>query len=57
MQDSYTDERSPGASVEERGRLAALEFLGAIRPEVDGVLQALVDDVREVFCTDPVPLP
>lgn len=36
----------------ETERLAALDHLGAVRPEVDSVLQQLVDDVREVFGTD-----
>ena len=50
MQHSYTDERL--LEERERGRVAALESLGAVRPEVDDVLQALVDDVRGVFGTD-----
>ncbi len=33
-------------------RLAALEYLNAVRPEVDHVLQELVDEVRGVFGTD-----
>ncbi|CAA9392721.1 MAG: hypothetical protein AVDCRST_MAG22-710 [uncultured Rubrobacteraceae bacterium] len=33
-------------------RLAALEYLGAARPEADHVLQELVDEVRGVFGTD-----
>lgn len=32
--------------------MAALEYLGAVRPEVDSVLQKLVDDVRAAFGTD-----
>jgi hypothetical protein len=32
--------------------VAALESLDAARPDVDDVLQALVDDVRGVFGTD-----
>ena len=35
----------------EEERLAALTFLDAVRPEVDGALQRLVDDTREVFGT------
>jgi signal transduction histidine kinase len=33
-------------------RLAALEYLRAIRPDVDHVLQELVDEVRDVYGTD-----
>ncbi len=36
----------------EGARLAAIEYLGAVRPEVDEVLQQLVDDVRGTFGTD-----
>ncbi len=32
--------------------MAALEHLGAARPEVDRILQDLVDDARRVFATD-----
>ncbi len=35
----------------EEERLAALTFLDAVRSEVDGALQRLVDDTREVFGT------
>jgi GAF domain-containing protein len=54
MQDGYGNGRPNGVALEERerGRVAALESLGAVRPEVDDVLQALVDDVRGVFGTD-----
>ena len=54
MRDDHPDERAGGVAVaeRERGRLAALESLGAVRPEVDDVLQDLVDDVRGVFGTD-----
>ena len=52
MRDDHLDERSGGVAVAERGRVAALESLGAVRPEVDGVLQDLVDDVRGTFGTD-----
>ena len=54
MRDGLTNGRPTGLELEERelGRLAALESLDAVRPEVDGVLQALVDDVREIFGTD-----
>jgi GAF domain-containing protein len=33
-------------------RLAALEYLRAVRPDVDHVLQELVDEVRGVYSTD-----
>src|SRR4051794_27337355 len=36
----------------ETERLAALDYLHAVRPEADEVLQQLVDAVREVFETD-----
>lgn len=36
----------------EGARLAALEYLGAVRPEVDSILQKLVDDVRTTFGTN-----
>ena len=36
----------------EAERLAALDYLDAVRPEVDHVLQELVDDVRGIFGTD-----
>ena len=36
----------------ETERLTALDHLDAVRPEVDSVLQQLVDDVREAFGTD-----
>lgn len=54
MQEDYTNGRPSGVAVaeRERGRVAALESLGAVRPEVDDVLQALVDDVRGVFGTE-----
>ncbi len=54
MWDDHTEERFGGVAVaeRERGRLAALESLGAVRPEVDDVLQDLVDDVRGIFGTD-----
>jgi GAF domain-containing protein len=54
MKDRYTNGGTTSAALEERerGRLAALESLGAVRPEVDDVLQALVDDARGVFGTD-----
>ena len=53
MEDSHTNGRASGATLQERerGRLAALESLDAVRPEVDDVLQDLVDDVREIFGT------
>ncbi len=36
----------------ESGRLAALDYLGAVRPEADKVLQELVDEVRSIFDTE-----
>src|SRR3982750_3517559 len=36
----------------ETQRLAALDYLDAVRPEVDQVLQQLVDDVRSIFGTE-----
>lgn len=36
----------------ETERLAALDYLSAVQPEVDSVLQQLVDDVRDIFGTD-----
>jgi PAS domain S-box-containing protein len=36
----------------EAQRVAALEYLRAVRPEVDDVLQELVDEVRGLFGTD-----
>ena len=41
-----------GKNGRESERLAALESLGAARPEADHVLQELVDEVRGVFGTD-----
>ncbi len=54
MRDDHPDEGIGGVAVaeRERGRVAALESLGAVRPEVDDVLQDLVDDVRGIFGTD-----
>jgi hypothetical protein len=49
MQDGYTNGAPNGVAPEERERVAAL---GAVRLEVDDVLQALVDGVRGVFGTD-----
>jgi signal transduction histidine kinase len=49
------DQRITPASSKDRGeveRLAALEYLRAVRPGVDHVLQELVDEVRSVFGTD-----
>ncbi|MDQ4127161.1 MAG: PAS domain-containing protein [Actinomycetota bacterium] len=43
---------APGKDGREVGRLAALEYLEAARPEADHVLQELVDEVRGVFGTD-----
>lgn len=36
----------------ESGRLAALDHLGAVRPEADHVLQELVNEVRSIFGTE-----
>src|SRR5918998_1346148 len=36
-------------SEPESARLAALDYLDAVRPEADQVLQELVDDVRTIF--------
>lgn len=36
----------------EGARLAAIEYLSAVRPEVDEVLQELVDDARSIFKTE-----
>ena len=41
-----------GEGGREAGRLATLEYLRAVRPGVDHVLQELVDDVRGVYDTD-----
>jgi signal transduction histidine kinase len=43
---------SSGTDRREVERLAALEYLRAVRPGVDHVLQELVDEVRGVFGTD-----
>ena len=45
---------TPASGKDEREveRLAALEYLRAVRPGVDHVLQELVDEVRGVFGTD-----
>ena len=39
-------------SEPESPRLAALDYLDAVRPEADQVLQELVDDVRNIFGTE-----
>jgi len=44
--------RSSGKDGREVERLAALEYLRAVRPDVDHVLQELVDEVRGVYSTD-----
>ena len=36
----------------EAERLATLDYLGAIRPGTDHILQQLVDEVRSIFGTD-----
>jgi signal transduction histidine kinase len=46
------DTRSSGKDGREVERLAALEYLGAARPEADHVLQELVDEVRGVYGTE-----
>lgn len=47
------DQRTtPARDGREAGRLAALEYLSAVRPGVDHVLQELVDEVRGVFGTE-----
>ena len=51
MQDSSANGGSAGVEERERGRLEALEWLGAVSPEVDEVLQSLVDEVRGIFGT------
>ena len=38
-------------SNRESARLAALDYLEAVQPEADGVLQELVDEVRRIFGT------
>lgn len=42
----------PDGEKRETERLAALDYLSAVRPEVDSVLQQLVDDVRGIVGTD-----
>ena len=44
--------RTSESGGREAERLAALEYLGAARPEADHVLQELVDEVRDVYGTD-----
>jgi two-component system NarL family sensor kinase len=46
------DTPSSGTDRREVERLAALEYLRAVQPGVDHVLQELVDEVRGVFGTD-----
>ena len=47
------DQRTtPARDRREAGRLAALEYMRAVRTGVDHVLQELVDEVRCVFGTD-----
>jgi hypothetical protein len=45
-------ETTRGKDEHEAARLAAIDHLGAVRAEVDLVLQELVDDVHEAFGTD-----
>ena len=55
MRDHSTDLQAGTTAMgvkKDQSRLAALEHLGAVRPEVDDVLQRLVDDVREIYGTD-----
>ncbi len=46
------DTSASGEDRPEAARLAELEYLRAVRPEVDYVLQELVDEVRDMFGTD-----
>ena len=39
-------------SRKDEARLSTLEYLGAVRPEADDVLQGLADDARSVFAAD-----
>ena len=49
---SQLDTSASGEDRREAERLAALEYLRAVRPGVDHVLQNLVDEVRDMFGTD-----
>src|ERR671910_1476622 len=46
------DTSASDRDTREAERLAAIEYLRAVQPEVDHVLQELVDEVRGVFGTD-----
>jgi signal transduction histidine kinase len=46
------DTMGSGKGGREAGRLATLEYLRAVRPGVDNVLQELVDEVRDLYGTD-----
>ena len=46
------DTKEAGREAREAERLATLEYLRAVRPGVDHVLQELVDEVRGVYGTD-----
>ena len=50
--DDQLDTREAGNEGREAERLATLEYLRAVRPGVDHVLQELVDEVRGVYGTD-----
>ena len=47
------DTKEAGEEGREAERLATLEYLRAVRPGGDHVLQELVDEVRGVYGTDP----
>jgi signal transduction histidine kinase len=46
------DTMASGKGGREAGRLATLEYLRAVRPGVDQILQKLVDEVRGLYATD-----
>ena len=50
--DRPSDTPASGRDDREQERLAALEYVGAARPQADHVLQELVDEVRGVYRTD-----
>ncbi|MDQ3910288.1 MAG: PAS domain S-box protein [Actinomycetota bacterium] len=50
--DDRPDTIGSGEGGREAGRLATLEYLSAVRPGADHVLQELVDEVRGVYGTD-----
>ena len=47
-----SDTIKAGKEAREAERLATLEYLRAVQPGVDHVLQELVDEVRSVYGTD-----